>query len=52
MNENFLGSWNSDERTTQDFDQMVIEGSKLPPLLHLWGKYILLSGLLTALNLI
>lgn len=45
MNENSLGSWNNEERTTQDFDEMAVEGSKLPPILQVWGHYILQRGL-------
>ncbi|MEZ4947581.1 MAG: AAA family ATPase [Cyclobacteriaceae bacterium] len=45
MNENSEFTWNNDERTTQDFDEMAAQGNKLPPILKIWGNYILQRGL-------
>ncbi len=44
MNENEF-TWNNDDRVTQDFDEMAAQGKTLPPILKVWGNYILQRGL-------
>ncbi len=45
MNKNSEFDWNNDDRITQDFDEMAAQGSQLPPILKIWGHYILQRGL-------
>ena len=44
MNENEF-NWNSDDRVTQDFDEMAAQGKTLPPIIKVGGNYILQRGL-------
>lgn len=43
-------SWNNDDRVTQDFKSMAKEGNTLPPILKVWGHYILQMGLYQAVG--
>jgi RecA-family ATPase len=45
MNDNSEFEWNNNERITQYFAEMAAQGSLLPPIMKIWGYYILQRGL-------